>query len=36
MNKNINYQNPFNFKCYAIQYNLFKAYNGIGGINFNN
>ena len=36
MNKNINYQNPVSFKCYAIQYNLFKAYNGIGGINFNN
>jgi hypothetical protein len=36
MNTNINYQNPVSFCCYAIQYNLFKISNGIGGINFNN
>ena len=36
MNKNINYQNPVNFKCYAIQYNLLKIKNGIGGIYYNN
>ena len=36
LNKNINYQNPVNFKCYAIQYNLFKVINGIGGVIFNN
>lgn len=36
MNKNINYKNPVNFKCYAIQYNLFRAINGIGGLYFNN
>jgi hypothetical protein len=36
MNKNINYQNSVNLRCYAIQYNLFKVLNGIGGIFFNN
>ena len=36
MNTNINYQNPVSFRCYAIQYNLFKVFNGIGGISYNN
>uniref|UniRef100_A0A6C0H8M6 Major capsid protein N-terminal domain-containing protein n=1 Tax=viral metagenome TaxID=1070528 RepID=A0A6C0H8M6_9ZZZZ len=36
MNKTINYQNPVNMKCYAIQYNIFKINNGIGGIVYNN
>jgi len=30
INKIINYQNPILFKCYAIQYILFKVENGIG------
>jgi hypothetical protein len=34
-NKVVNYQNPISFKCYAIQYNLFKVSNGIGGLIFN-
>ena len=35
MNKIINYQNPVYIKAYAIQYNLFKTKNGIGGLVFN-
>jgi hypothetical protein len=36
MNKNINYQNPVNFRCYAIQYNILKINKGIGGLYFYN
>ena len=32
MNNCINYQNPILLKAYAIQYNLFKISNGIGGL----
>jgi hypothetical protein len=35
MNKVINYQNPATIKCYGIQYNLFRAIGGIGGLGFN-
>ena len=35
MNSIVNYQNPVSVKCYAIQYNLFRVSNGIGGIGFN-
>jgi len=35
MNKIINYQNPASIKCYAIEYNLFRIINGIGGLTFN-
>jgi|UniRef100_A0A6C0ECB7 hypothetical protein len=35
MNTIINYQNPVLIQCYAIQYNLFRANNGIGGLVFN-
>jgi hypothetical protein len=35
MNPIINYQNPVSIKCYAIQYNLFRTSNGIGGLGFN-
>jgi hypothetical protein len=35
MNNVINYQNPVSLKCYAIQYNLFRTSNGIGGLGFN-
>ena len=33
--KIINYQNPASIKCYAIEYNLFRIINGIGGLTFN-
>jgi hypothetical protein len=35
INKVINYQNPASIKCYALQYNLLKISNGIGGLGFN-
>jgi hypothetical protein len=35
MNNIINYQNPAAIKAYAIQYNIFKAENGVGGLVFN-
>ena len=34
-NNIINYQNPVTIKAYGIQYNLFRASNGIGGLVFN-
>jgi len=34
-NNIINYQNPITIQAYGIQYNLFRASNGIGGIVFN-
>jgi hypothetical protein len=36
MNRNVNYQNPINIICYAIEYNLLRTLNGIGGLGFNN
>ena len=36
MNRIVNYQNQINVVCYAIQYNLLRTYNGIGGLGFNN
>ena len=35
LNKIINYQNPATIKAYAIQYNLLRINNGIGGLAFN-
>lgn len=35
INKIVNYQNPATIRCYAVQYNLFRASNGIGGLTFN-
>ena len=35
LNKIVNYQNPVSFKCYAVQYNLLRISNGIGGLGFN-
>ena len=34
-NKIVNYQNPVSIKAYAIQYNLFRTSNGMGGLGFN-
>ena len=35
LNNIINYQNPVVMKAYAVQYNLFRASHGIGGLAFN-
>jgi hypothetical protein len=35
MNNIVNYQNPVSVKCYAVQYNLLRTSNGIGGLGFN-
>lgn len=35
MNSIVNYQNPVSLKCYSVQYNLLRTYNGIGGLGFN-
>lgn len=35
LNKLINYQNPAVLQSFAIQYNIFKTFNGIGGLTFN-
>jgi hypothetical protein len=35
MNNIVNYQNPVSLRCYALQYNLFRTSNGIGGLGFN-
>ena len=35
MNTIVNYQNPILFQAYAIQYNLLRTSNGIGGLVFN-
>lgn len=34
LNKLVNYQNPVTFRCYAIQYNILRTSNGIGGLQF--
>jgi hypothetical protein len=34
LNKLINYQNPVTFRCYGIQYNILRTFNGIGGLQF--
>lgn len=36
INNIINYQNTASIRAYAIQYNLFRISNGIGGLGFNN
>jgi hypothetical protein len=36
MNNIINYQNPASIRGYAIEYNLLRVSNGIGGLGFNN
>ena len=35
MNSIINYQNPLLIQAYAVQFNIFRASNGIGGLVFN-
>jgi hypothetical protein len=36
MNRIVNYQNQINVVCYALEYNLLRTFNGIGGLGFNN
>ena len=35
LNKIINYQNPISLRCYSLQYNLLRTFNGVGGLGFN-
>lgn len=35
MNSIVNYQNPAVLRCYSVQYNLLRTFNGIGGLGFN-
>ena len=35
LNKVVNYQNPISVRCYSLQYNLLRTFNGVGGLGFN-
>ena len=35
LNNIVNYQNPVSMRAYAVQYNIFRASNGIGGLVYN-